>query len=116
MTAWLSARPRAWSLLSCLLPLLASCKAEVTGPAPQVSGLEPQTVCAAQLTTPVVLSGSALSPLATDTLTTNPKVVLPKISLIRTRDIAGADAALEPRLLPDEAPGEGPLPVEWTSQ
>jgi hypothetical protein len=95
---------------------LVGCSHELSGPTPSVQSLEPSLVCTEQLTTPVIVHGDGLSPMAENALTKSPLLALPQIGLVRTKDLAGAattDAAVP---IPDDPLHTDSSHLHWTSQ
>ncbi len=96
-----------------LLVVTSGCSQRVSSPAVTAGTVQPDLVCAEQLTTRVTLHGTGFTPMSTGTLTT-PALVLPAISLERTSDLAGA-AATGRVTLPDSPTDPASSLVHWTS-
>lgn len=96
-----------------ILLLLAAlgCEHGLEGPTPAASGLDPALVCTEQLTTEVVLSGDALSPVEVDSLTGDPSLALPALTLLPALDLAGEPAAADAAAVAVE-----PQRLGWTDQ
>src|SRR5579859_927152 len=75
-----------------LLAIATSCSHAIDSPRPTVSGLTPNLVCNAQLTTSVVASGTNLTPLSEKTLTGNEVIELPTVTLADATDLSGMTA------------------------
>ena len=89
---------------------ISGCNNRIEGPSPEISALDPQAVCNAQLTTAVTISGDAFSPLPVETLADEPALLLPTVVLTHATDLAGgAGSAAETGIPADEH-------VRWSDQ
>ncbi len=94
----------------CLSLLLAAagCEQRVDSNKPTLTQASPQIICDAQLTTPIALTGSNLTPLPIRTLGgTNggsqpPTLQLPKVSLLQSESLDGMAASGMPVDIPDD--------------
>lgn len=101
-----------------LLPLallVAGCEQKLVGPAPTLSGVTPAAVCQAQLTTEVILSGEALSPVSMSSLA-DERLELPKISLVPVGAVAGHALPTAEVSIPDDPKAPEGSRVRWESQ
>ncbi len=95
---------------------LAGCERKLEGPAPTLASATPTSVCTEQLTTTVTLAGEGLSPLVTDSLTKDPKLNLPQVTLVPQKTLTGDAASGDGFLIPDDATAPQYSRVTWTSQ
>lgn len=102
-------------VLLVLLPLVAACSRQLTGPTPTLGAVDPDALCTEQLTTTVTLSGTNFAPVMVDGLLTSPTLVLPTVSLEQEQDLTGA-AASSNVTFSGEADGPNADAVTWTSQ
>ncbi len=102
-------------LFTTLAAGLQGCSAEVVGPTPALSGVDPSLACTEQLVTKISLSGADLSPLAIDSATDDPHLALPSITLRRTQDVTGAAVSGAPVTLPNDPENPRAAHVRWTS-
>jgi hypothetical protein len=91
--------------------VLMSCSHKLSGPEPQVSQADPAMVCTEQLTTTVTITGDGLSPLTLDSITKDPNLALPQVSLILSQTLEGSP----------QSPGDQSVVIPedrltWTSQ
>ncbi len=92
------------------LLLFAACAHELSGPKPSLDGVDPPLVCTDQITTTVALSGSGFSPVTVKSLTGDPVLALPEISLIPNRTLEGGPPAdPTPVVIPEDR-------LTWTSR
>jgi hypothetical protein len=91
----------------------SGCSQKQSGPTPDVELLEPSIVCVEQLVSEVVVRGDGLSPLAIDTLSDAPRLVLPEIALVPETDLAGATLVGGTVVVPDDEAGGH---VRWVSE
>jgi hypothetical protein len=106
---------RTLTLGSILVSLFAGCGSGIEGPAPLASapaGVEPGVVCAERATW-VAVRGSGLSPLPTELLTGDPRLVLPRVELIQAQDLAGAPVAGAVVAIPDDPADAAASHVRW---
>ena len=94
--------------------LVGGCSRQLTGPTPTLSPPTPDALCTEQLTTPVALTGSGLSPVLVDSLTKAPKLVLPSLALEQESDLEGT-AASASTAFSGEPDGTNANAVTWTS-
>ena len=85
-------------VLSLLLLVLAACTHELSGPKPEVIGVEPALVCN-ELATTVTISGDGFSPTTADSLTDHPHLALPAVSLIPSQTLSGDPAPSDAQAL-----------------
>src|SRR5262245_55956757 len=69
-----------------------SCSNHIEGPKPTLASIDPTLACDQQLVTPIAAAGTGFSPLPTDTLASQTKLVLPQVALTMSLDLAGMDA------------------------
>jgi len=60
----------------------ASCASSNGGPTPVVDSVAPDVICTAQQDVTITLTGSGFSPVVVDTLTDDPRVVMPRVYLV----------------------------------
>lgn len=97
------------------LLLSAGCAKKLEGPAPQVSAIDPGAVCTQQLDTTVTVSGEGFAPLLSSALTDAKALELPKVELVRAKDLDGAGASGTAGI-PDDPSAAGDSQVRWLSQ
>ncbi len=93
---------------------VAACSHQVSSPSMTAGRVQPDLVCAEQLTTRVTLTGDGFTPMPTDTLKSSPQLILPAIQLTRTKDLGGAPAGGTIRIPDDPADPASSL-VHWRS-
>jgi hypothetical protein len=94
---------------------LAGCSFPLEAPIPSLSGVSPSTVCGAQAGVALDLTGEGLSPVTVAALGPSPQVVLPRVSLIRTHDVAGAPVSEAAIVLPDDPAAPRDSALHWLS-
>jgi hypothetical protein len=97
--------------------LVWGCSQKVEGPRPMPDGLEPDLVCQDQLETWLTMTGDGFSPAPVGSLTGDPRLSLPGITLRRTADIDGSALSGQPDIPLNEDPTDpAQTRVRWTSQ
>src|SRR5215471_1560908 len=99
-----------------LLALLASaCSPEVDSAAPQVVSLTPNVACNAQLTKPIHIMGSNLTPLPEKTLGTE-VLELPHVTLTQSQNLSGMPQSGASISIPDDLNNPASSHVRWESE
>lgn len=98
----------------------AGCSHEQDGPEPKPAGspaVTPQATCTAQdPVKEITLKGEGLSPEPQKTLEDSPQLVLPRVELLRIKDIAGTATSDGAKVIPDDAASPKDSKLRWVSQ
>jgi hypothetical protein len=102
--------------LSIFILGLIGCGHGIDSPRPSVSGVNPDLVCNAQLSTAVTLSGMNFTPLSEKSLTGQEVLQLPQVSLTEATELTGA-AATGPSVVINPQPADpSSTHVRWESE
>ena len=77
------------------LTLIAGCAEELTSPSPSLDAIEPALVCNDQFVSTLIAHGKQLTPMPIDTVTENPKLVLPLLQLEKASELDGTPGSAD---------------------
>jgi hypothetical protein len=104
------------ALATIALTSLPACGHDIESPAPSSAAVQPNVVCAEQLTTTVTLTGDAFTPMPSKSLQKPERLILPSVDLKMSQDLAGVAANGGALRVPDDPADPTNSRVKWQSE